>query len=554
LFPISSNYPVRGRTPVTWAIIGLCAAIALLQLFEDPPFSSETFRRFGAHPAFVVFDILPWNRDSPFVAGTLLSSLFIHAGILHVVGNMLFFHCFSRAVESLMGSVRYAVFYLLCGVAATLVHSFFNPDSATPLIGASGAVAGVLGAHALLLPWTRIEISSRGLFDPKSLPAWSFMAYWLAFQFVLGLDSRSDVAWLAHLGGVGAGLMLAPLFSRPGVLVLAPTPETDDGKEHGQGRKVPMAAALGLAGLLIAGLAGWGVITQSHADAKTLANAKAAIGAARLIGDLVPLQPESGLALSREAAAINPYVATALAKRLRAGDGVPKDEVEAIKWFQRGAEGGDKEAMAAYGLALIQGNNLPRDADRGAAMLRDLSKRGYGGADLQLGLMLESGRDGAVVDLEGAARSYQRACEAEAQWRGEKIARSSGCYHWALMLFAGHGVAADRVKAREVLERAAMEGSAEANNALGLWLATGDPQAADIEPEAGPQDSRAWHYLFEAAIRGNAEAMYNLARLDELRPRPLSMTPDKIRSWYEKSAALGNEKAKAALARILNQH
>jgi TPR repeat protein len=121
------------------------------------------------------------------------------------------------------------------------------------------------------------------------------------------------------------------------------------------------------------------------------------------------------------------------------------------------------------------------------------------------------------------------------------------------MLFAGRGVLGDRDKARQILERAATDGSAEANNALGLWLATGDPQAAEIGPEPGPQDSRAWHYLFEAAIRGHAEAMYNLARLDELRPRPLSMTPDKIRGWYEKSAALGNEKAKAALARRLNQ-
>jgi membrane associated rhomboid family serine protease/TPR repeat protein len=553
VFPTSSNYPVRGQSPVTWTIIGVCAVISFLQLLQDPPFSSDTFQRFGAHPALVVFDILPWNRDSLSVAKTLVTSLFIHEGVLHVLGNMLFFHCFSRAIESLMGSVRYAVFYLLCGVAATLVHSFFNPGDFTPLIGASGAVAGVLGAHALLLPWTRINISSRGLLDPKSLPAWTFMAYWLAFQFVIGLDSRSDVAWLAHLGGVGAGLMLAPLFSRPGILVLAPTPETDDGQEHGDGRRVPTAAALGLAGLLVAGLAGWGTITQSHADAKTLAHAKATIGAERLTGDLVPLQPQSGLALIREAAETNPYVATSLAQRLRAGRGVPKDEAEAIKWFQRGAEGGDKEAMAAYGLALIEGNNVPRDADRGAAMLRELSKRGYGGADLQLGLILESGRGGAVIDLEGAARSYQRACETEAQWWDEKTARNSGCYHWALMLFAGRGVAADRVKAREVLERAATEGLAEADNALGLWLATGDPQAADIGPEPGPQDSRAWHYLFEAAIRGNAEAMYNLARLDELRPRPLSMPAGKIRSWYEKSAALGNERAKAALARLLNQ-
>jgi membrane associated rhomboid family serine protease/TPR repeat protein len=552
MFPVSSTYPVRGNSPVTWTIIGLCAVIAFLQLLQDPSFSSDTFYRFGAHPVLVVFDILPWNRDSLAVAASLVTSLFIHEGFLHIVGNMLFFHCFSMAVESLMGSARYAVFYLLCGVAATLVHSLFNPDSFTPLIGASGAVAGVLAAHTILLPWTRIDISA-GLLDPKSLPAWSFTAYWLAFQFLIGLDSGSNVAWLAHLGGIAAGLMLAPLFSKPGILVLAPTPGTDEGKEHGQGRKVSTAAALGLAGLLVAGLAGWGTITQRYADEKTLANAKASIGNIRLTGELVPLQPESGLALYREAAATNPSVATALAKRLRASDGVPKDEAEAIKWLQRGAEGGNKEAIAAYGLALIEGNHVPRDADRGAAMLRDLSKQGYSVADLQLGLILETGRYGAAVDLESAARYYQRACETLGWRRAEKAAKDSGCYHRALMLFAGRGVPADRDKARQILENTATEGLADANNALGLWLATGDPQAADIGPEPGPQDSRAWHYLFEAAIRGHAEAMYNLAQLDELRPRPLSMTPDKIRSWYEKSAALGNEKAKAALARRLNQ-
>ena len=430
------------------------------------------------------------------------------------------------------------------------MHSLFHPDSATPLIGASGAVAGVLAAHTLLLPWTRIDISSRRLLDPKSLPAWSFMLYWVAFQFVIGLDDHSNVAWLAHLGGVAAGLALAPLFSKPGILVLAPTPGTDEGSQHGKGRKLSTAASLGLAGLFVTGLGGWTAIVHSHADERTVGNAKAFIGTVRLIGALVPRQPDSGLALLRQGAATNPYVATDLAGRLRAGKGVPKDEAEAVNWYKRGAEGGDQEAVAVYALALIDGNNVPRDPDRGATMLRDLSKQGYSLADLELGLVLETGRGGAPVDLEGAAKYYQRACEAQVWRRLEKAGKSDGCYHWALMLFAGQGGPRDPEKARQLLESAATDGLAEAYNAIGLLLATGDPRASDIGPEPGKEDSRAWRYLFEAAIRGNAEAMYNLARLDELRPRPLSMTPDRIRGWYEKSAALGNPKAKAALERL----
>ncbi len=155
MFPISSAFPVKGVQPVTWAIIGICAVVEIVQMLHASSMPSEMHDLYGAHPALVMFDFLPWNADSPYIAWTSITSLFVHAGILHVLFNVLFFHCFSLPIESLMGSVRYAIFYLLCGLAGVIVHSLGEPDSFTPLVGASGAVTGMLAAHTLLLPSRR---------------------------------------------------------------------------------------------------------------------------------------------------------------------------------------------------------------------------------------------------------------------------------------------------------------------------------------------------------------------------------------------------------------
>jgi membrane associated rhomboid family serine protease/TPR repeat protein len=556
MFPLGSNYPIRGPTPVTWAIIVLCGGVALLQLLQDPPFSDATLLRFGAIPALIAFDLFPWNSDSPHIVMSMVTSLFVHAGVLHVVGNMLFFHCFSQPVESLMGSWRYALFYLLCGLAGCLGHALSNPGDYRPLVGASGAVAGVLAAHAVLLPWTRIRIPS-SLLGPDSYPAYGFLLMWAGLQFVQGLDTQTDVAWMAHVGGVVAGLLLAPLFSKPGVLVMAPTPDSEDSKEHGEGYKLSTAMSAALALLPVAGFGAWLVLLPAHADPRTVASARAVIGYQRLVGVVVPRQPDSGLALYRQAAEVDRYAALELGDILHEGKLLPRDQAEAVQWYKRAAGAGQPAAKLHYAVALIEADTVPRDREKGMAMLRELSRDGYHPADLELGRVLERGGDAstggatrieaAPPDPVAAAKAYRLACDSNADGYAERAAAGLACTRWALMRFAGKGMEADQAEARAMLERLALQGVPQAANALGLLIAMGDPQAADIDAERRPDDLQAIGWFLKAAYAGDPDAMYNAARFDEQRPSPLAMKEPARRRWYEKSAAAGNAKAKARL-------
>lgn len=156
---------------------------------------------------------------------TIVSALFLHAGLLHIIGNMLYLLPFGDNVEDKLGHFRYLVFYLLCGVAANLIFAAFNQGSTTPLIGASGAIAGVLGGYLALHPrrskvkgflWIIIVLI------PIQLPAVLFIGYWFVMQLFstvatlgpAGQTNAGGVAFLAHVGGFVVGVILAPLMAR----------------------------------------------------------------------------------------------------------------------------------------------------------------------------------------------------------------------------------------------------------------------------------------------------------------------------------------------------
>ena len=152
---------------------------------------------------------------------TIFTSLFLHGGLLHLLSNMLFLWVFGKNIEDATGRLRFILFYFICGVIATLVHVAVSPRSMVPLIGASGAIAGVLGAYLLLYP--RAEITTLvpipPFILPIELPAYAFLGYWIFLQFISGLPSlgRIDsggVAWFAHIGGFFTGLLLIVLFKR----------------------------------------------------------------------------------------------------------------------------------------------------------------------------------------------------------------------------------------------------------------------------------------------------------------------------------------------------
>ena len=150
----------------------------------------------------------------------LVTSMFLHGSWMHLLGNMWFLWLFGNNVEDSMGRLRFLIFYLLCGLAAAMGQVLTNPDSAIPMVGASGAISGVMGAYLVLYPNVRVyALVFLGFFVTSiALPAWMMLGYWFLIQFVSGLAAFGgdigDVAFWAHIGGFAAGVVLVKLFAR----------------------------------------------------------------------------------------------------------------------------------------------------------------------------------------------------------------------------------------------------------------------------------------------------------------------------------------------------
>jgi len=150
----------------------------------------------------------------------ILSSMFLHGSWMHLLGNMWFLWLFGNNVEDAMGRVRFVVFYLLTGVTAAMSQVFLNPDSAVPMVGASGAISGVMGAYIVLYPHVRVYVLVPLGFILTSMawPAWAMLGYWLLLQLVSGMTTLGDtgggVAFWAHFGGFVAGVVLVKLFAK----------------------------------------------------------------------------------------------------------------------------------------------------------------------------------------------------------------------------------------------------------------------------------------------------------------------------------------------------
>jgi membrane associated rhomboid family serine protease len=210
--PIHDHNP-RSRFPVATLALAISNALVLLAtvLVLSPEARAELFRRAGAIPFEIttLHDAAPADLVPP--PFTILTSLFLHAGFLHLLGNMWFLWIFGDNVEDRMGPLKFVAFYLLTGTIGAVSQSLLMPGSPGPMIGASGAVAGVLGGYFLLFP--RARVSTLLLIFRVSLPAWVFLGVWFAGQLLLGNDS--GVAWMAHVGGFLAGLGLVRIFALP---------------------------------------------------------------------------------------------------------------------------------------------------------------------------------------------------------------------------------------------------------------------------------------------------------------------------------------------------
>lgn len=230
MIPLSNPEVLHRSRP--YVTIGLIAINALVFLYEFTLGSLETtqfFYRWGLIPAelaggqdyaMLLTSTGPVDIQSPVPAwGTVFSSMFIHGGFMHFVGNMLFLWVFGDNVEDRLGHVKYLFFYLACGVAAVWTQVAINTGSHVPNIGASGAIAGVLGGYLLLFPYSRINTLVMFYFITiVRVPALILLGFWFALQFFSGVGSlgpsapTSGVAYWAHIGGFVAGALGVAIY------------------------------------------------------------------------------------------------------------------------------------------------------------------------------------------------------------------------------------------------------------------------------------------------------------------------------------------------------
>lgn len=210
MIPLKDDNP-RVMTPLfNYGLVFCNVAIFFYQITR--PDLEAFVHAYGAIPA----DIMQGSN-----LPMLFSAMFLHGGWMHLLGNMLYLWIFGDNIEGLMGHGRYLIFYLLCGVTATMSHILMMPDSTEPMIGASGAISGVLGAYLVKFPRARILILVPIFICLTTfrIPALFVLGFWFLTQLTNGLGIFADigsgnVAWFAHIGGFVAGLLLVKLFER----------------------------------------------------------------------------------------------------------------------------------------------------------------------------------------------------------------------------------------------------------------------------------------------------------------------------------------------------
>jgi len=224
LLPIKDSNPVKviPFQLVTVTIIVLCVGVFAWQATLPEWASTEVSFSYGLIPA-VLFDYqqLPPRLAMIPAEATILTSMFLHADWLHLGGNMLYLWVFGDNIEDSMGHVRFIIFYLLCGIAAALTYGLMDPESAVPLVGASGAISGVLGAYLLLHPRARV-ITLVLPWLPLPLPAYIVLGCWILLQIFSAwaggaMPAGGGTAWWAHIGGFVAGALLIVPMRRKGV-------------------------------------------------------------------------------------------------------------------------------------------------------------------------------------------------------------------------------------------------------------------------------------------------------------------------------------------------
>ncbi|MBH0188075.1 MAG: rhomboid family intramembrane serine protease [Nitrospira sp.] len=227
MIPLHDDNPTERFPFITIIFIAVCVSVFLYQeSLPQKPGEAFVFH-YGAIPAMVFgHAALPENTAVAIPASlTLLTSMFLHGGWMHLLGNMLYLWIFGNNIEDSMGHAKYIVFYILCGVLAALAHAMTDPSSQIPMVGASGAISAVLGAYLLLYPRAHVLVLLPAL-GMTRIAAGVVLGMWFVTQLVSGGMSigaqGGGVAFFAHIGGFVAGMALIGLFKRPDVPFFSP--------------------------------------------------------------------------------------------------------------------------------------------------------------------------------------------------------------------------------------------------------------------------------------------------------------------------------------------
>ena len=230
MLPLHDDNPTEITPFVTVLLIGTCVMVFIYQSFLPPGAEEHFVFQYGAIPAIVFGHATLQSEIVPIPAyATLLTSMFLHGSWMHLLGNMLYLWIFGNNIEDVMGHVRFITFYVVCGVCAALTHAVIDPASAIPMVGASGAISGILGAYLLLFPRARVLILAPYV-GTTYVPAGVVLGLWFVMQVFSGGASLGTkgggVAFFAHVGGFVAGMLLIRFFKRSDIRFFAPHRET----------------------------------------------------------------------------------------------------------------------------------------------------------------------------------------------------------------------------------------------------------------------------------------------------------------------------------------
>lgn len=208
MFPLRDDRPVSTPPLVTMLIIAACALVFFHEISLDDYSRNYFVAKYGMVPAHLTLE-------------TIVTSMFVHGGWMHIIGNMLFLWAFGKSLEDALGHVKFFTFYMLCGIAAGVVQVFFNLGSHVPTVGASGAIAGVMGAYLLKFPRAYIHtlIFIIVFVTTTEIPAWFFVIFWFVTQLFSGYGALTETqvsdggtAWFAHIGGFLTGMLLVTIM------------------------------------------------------------------------------------------------------------------------------------------------------------------------------------------------------------------------------------------------------------------------------------------------------------------------------------------------------